>query len=150
MNLDGKKIITESTARIDRSINFPERSYAYDKLDEIMTDQKSFIEEVYTPYNNKLFSCYNFTQNNFNIWYSLMRAQSEVNEAAELIPSKTWKYSDNGEISKETKFKLLEEIIDAQKFLNQAIIRLGFNAQDVYEMHMKKSKINRKRQEEGY
>lgn len=119
-----------------------------DKLDEIMHDQSKFTDEIYDKYEGQEFSCFNFIEQYFKIWYSLMRAGSEIHEAAELIPSKLWK-----EVPKDfvlDKEKVLEEIIDAQKFINQAIQILGFNSIDVYKMHMKKSEINRKRQKDGY
>lgn len=121
-------------------------STMFDKLDSIMSDQKNFDNEMNEQYKDQPFSCYNFTKENFDIWYPLMRAQCEINESSNLIPSKTWKNSDKP-LDKQ---KLLEEIIDAQKFLNKAIISLGFTAKDVYDMHVKKSQINRQRQKEGY
>ena len=148
--MEEKIIIGKDQLTAAKTFSLPEtldKSYIWDKLDEIMSDQKVFDEEVNEQYKDQNFNCYNFRKNNFDVWYPLMRAQSEINEAADHVPSKTWKYSDNTELTKEQKYEILVEIIDAQKFLNKAIIQLGFNAQDVYETHMQKSITNRNRQE---
>jgi len=119
-----------------------------DKLDEIMHDQKKFTDEIYSKYNGQEFSCYNFKEQYFKIWYSLMRAGSEIHEAAELVPSKLWKELPPDFVLDEK--KVLEEIIDAQKFINQAVQILGFDSIEVFKMHVKKSEKNRKRQKDGY
>ena len=118
----------------------------YDKLDQIMITQRKFTDRIYNQYKNQHFSCYNFNRSRFDIWYSLVRASTEIHEASELIHSKIW--SQN--IKEFNREKMLEEIVDCQKFLNQAILLLGFTAQDVYDMHMKKDKINIQRQENNY
>lgn len=119
-----------------------------DKLDEIMIDQKHFTREIYSKYEGQEFSCFNFVEEYFKIWYSLMRAGSEIHEAAELIPSKLWKELPPDFIL--DKEKVLEEIVDAQKFINQAIQALGFDSVDMYRKHLEKSNVNRKRQKDGY
>ena len=117
-----------------------------DKLDEIMIDQKHFTREIYSKYEGQEFSCFNFVEEYFKIWYSLMRAGSEIHEAAELIPSKLWKELPPDFIL--DKEKVLEEIVDAQKFINQAIQALGFDSVDMYRKHLEKSNVNRKRPKE--
>lgn len=119
-----------------------------DKLDEIMHDQSKFTDEIYDKYKGQPFSCFNFKEEYFKIWYSLMRAGSEIHEAAELVPSKLWKEVPPDFVLDRT--KVLEEIIDAQKFINQAVQVLGYDSKEVFKMHMLKSKVNRKRQKDGY
>lgn len=123
----------------------------YDKLNEIIHDQELFTFQIYKQYKETPFSCYNFKKDHFDIYYTLDRANIEINEAKVLVDSKIWKKTtEQKALSKQKKEMILEEIIDAQKFLNQAVIQLGYNTQDLYDMHKKKSDTNRIRQQNNY
>jgi hypothetical protein len=129
-----------------RTFNFPDKSYIWDKLDEIFSQSLDFKNRIDSKFADKPFSCYNFEQNEFDINYDLDCVIEEAVEAKQLLNRKKWK-DERHEVDKQ---KLLEELIDIDKFVIQAILRLGFNACDVYEMHKKKYLKNIKRQEEGY
>lgn len=151
MEIDGKKVVFDKTGlESPKTFTLPEqKNYCFDKLDQIMEDQKLFTNEIYSKFDGQPFSCYNFKQDHFDIYYTLDRAGIETNEAKNIVDSKIWKNSTK-ELTPELKTQILEEIIDAMKFLNQAVLQLGFSAADVYDMHMKKSKVNRNRQKDGY
>lgn len=119
---------------------------SYDRLHELFDDQKRFTKEIYTKFKEQPFYCYNFDKEHFDIYYSLVCAVDEVIEAKRLVDSKIWSIKRN-EIPKKI---LLEELVDASKFIMQTIQMLGYNSNDFYNMFMEKSEINRKRQREGY
>lgn len=130
----------------DRTFVFPDKSYVWDKLDEIFSEQKQFTSQIDKQYFDKPFSCYNFDKPDFDLYYDLNCAIEELVEAIRELNTKKWK--QNKKII--DKQKILEEIVDCTKFLNQAILRLGYNANDYYDMHKKKSGINTERQKNGY
>jgi dimeric dUTPase (all-alpha-NTP-PPase superfamily) len=124
----------------------PEKSYIFDKLDEIFMDQKAFTLQIDNEYKDKPFNCYNISKTDFDLYYDLNCAIEELVEAIRELNTKRWKRTKKI-VNKE---KVLEEIVDCTKFLNQAILRLGYNANDFYELHKKKSGVNRDRQKSGY
>lgn len=143
-NNEGAKLFINS---YDRTFKLPpEKSYIFDKLDEIFRDQKEFTLQIDNQYKDNPFSCYNFDKSDFNLYYDLNCAIEELIEAIRELNTKKWKQTRKN-VNRE---KVLEEIVDATKFLNQAILRLGFNANDYYELHKKKSQINRDRQKNNY
>lgn len=146
-NNEGAKLfLNASQLSENRTVRFPEKSYIFDKLDEIFMDQKEFTSQIDKQYFNKPFSCYNINKPDFDLYYDLNCAIEELVEAIRELNTKRWK--QNKRIV--DKDKILEEIVDCTKFLNQAILRLGYNANDYYEKHKKKSKINRDRQKNNY
>lgn len=133
-----------------RTFIFPEtKNYCYDKLDQIFADQKNFKQQIDSKFENQEFSCYNFKKQLFDIDYDLNNVITEAAEAKSLLRLKKWSEKDI-ELTLELREKILEELIDVSKFLNQAIINLGYSAADYYDMHMKKSEINKKRQKNNY
>jgi dimeric dUTPase (all-alpha-NTP-PPase superfamily) len=97
-------------------------------------------------WKDKPFSCYNFTKQEFDLFYSIDNAIEELGEARRLLNRKSWK---NAKITINRK-KILEELIDAEKFINQCKLLLGFDVIESFNCHMKKDKINHKRQKRGY
>jgi dimeric dUTPase (all-alpha-NTP-PPase superfamily) len=138
------KLIVEQNAV--PTILVTEKSYMFDKLDEIFSDQKMFTNQIDNQFKDQQFSCYNFDKADFDLYYDLNCAIEELIEAIRELNTKKWKQTRK----QVDKSKVLEEIVDATKFLNQAILRLGYNANDFYELHKKKSQINRDRQKNGY
>lgn len=146
---DNDKIIKQDDNIIiePKEFNFPsEKSYIFDKLDEIFMDQREFTSQIDKQYFDQPFNCYNFDKKEYDLYYDLNCAIEELVEAIRELNTKKWK-RERKTIHKE---RILEEIVDATKFLNQAILRLGYNANDFYELHRKKSNINRERQKNGY
>ena len=123
-----------------------ERSLIFDKLDEIFQEQKQFKNQIEDQYKNNEFKCYNFEKFDYDIYYDLNCAIEELIEAIRELNTKKWKQKKKIVDRK----KVLEEIVDASKFMNQAILRLGYNANDYYELHKKKSEENRNRQKNNY
>lgn len=147
-NNEGAKIFINS-AQLSENRTFhlpPEKSYVFDKLDEIFSDQREFCSQIDKQYFDKPFNCFNFVKDDFNLYYDLNCAIEELIEAIRELNTKKWKQTRKN-VDRE---KVLEEIVDATKFLNQAILRLGYNANDFYELHKKKSQVNRDRQKNGY
>lgn len=118
----------------------------FDRLDEIFNDQKAFTNQIDSKYKDQTFSCYNFNQLEFDLYDDLNCAIAEISEAIRELNTKKWREVKNV-VDKQ---KVLEEIVDCTKFLNQAILRLGYNSNDYYNMHVSKSGTNRKRQKNGY
>lgn len=143
-----RKEFIKSQLSQDRTFTFPEqKSYIFDKLDEVFQAQKAFKEQIESNYNDHDFSCYNIPQVNYDLLDDITNIIEEAIEARRLIvPRKKW----SKKVEQIDKQKLLEELIDVSKFTLQAIIRLGYGAPDFYEAHNKKTKINKDRQENGY
>jgi dimeric dUTPase (all-alpha-NTP-PPase superfamily) len=118
----------------------------FDRLDDLFNEQKEFTNQIDSKFSNQEFSCYNFTREEYDIYDDLNCAIQEATEAIRELNTKKWK-SKRKIVNKK---KVLEEIVDCTKFLNQAMIRLGYNSNDFYNMHKKKSEINRERQRTGY
>lgn len=146
--MDNPKIeITPTGLNAIREFTLPsDKSYIWDKLDEIFTEALDFKNRIDKKFEGKPFNCYNFVKNEFDINYDLDCVIEEAVESKRLLNRKKWK-DERIPLDRE---KLLEELIDIDKFVIQAIIRLGYNANDFYLMHKKKHEKNIKRQEEGY
>lgn len=123
-----------------------EKSYLWDKLDEIFQKQLQFTNQIDGNYKDQSFSCYHFDKLEFDLYDDLNCAIQECCEAIKELNTKKWK-KQKKEVDRK---KVLIEIVDATKFLHQAVIRLGYNSTDFYEAHKNKGKENDKRQKEGY
>lgn len=125
------------------------KKYAFDRLAQIFREQEIFTDRVYKPFKDKPFNCYNFDKETFDLFYTLVRASIELSEALKEIDdhTKIWKNSKGEPYDKE---KVLKELIDVAKFCHQAILFLGYNEDDYYKGHTTKTKINHKRQDNGY
>ena len=132
----------------NRTFNFPDqKSYIFDKLDEIFEAQKAFKQQIDSNYKDKDFSCYNIPQDNYDLLDDITNIIEEAIECRRLIvPRKKW----SKKIEPLDKKKLLEELIDVSKFTLQAIIRLGYGAPDFYKAHNEKTEENKNRQKNGY
>jgi len=138
-----RKIFIESQEKVSLA---PEKSYMWDKLDEIFSEQKAFTNQINDQYKDNDFKCYNMDKFDYDIYYDLNCAIEELVEAIRELNTKKWKQKKKVVDKK----KVLEEMVDASKFIHQAIIRLGYNANDYFEMHKTKDEENKNRQKNGY
>ena len=75
-------------------------------------------------------------------------ATAMIHEAIELQRLTNWKWW-----KKPTKFddtRAKEEVIDLWHFLVQTSIELGMTPKEILDVYMKKNKVNKERQKEGY
>src|SRR5688500_17374037 len=96
----------------DRTIKFPEKSYIFDKLDEIFMDQKHFTNQINSQYKGQEFSCYHFDKGEFDIYYDINCAIEELVEAIRELNTKKWKQTRK-QVNRD---KILEELVDCTKF----------------------------------
>lgn len=119
-----------------------------DRYQEIFNKQIQFTNKMGEQWKGKPFNCYNFIKLEFDLFYSIDNAIEELGEARRLLNRKAWKKSKIDLVR--NKKKILEELIDAEKFINQCKILLGYNANDSFKFHMNKDKVNHKRQSKNY
>lgn len=117
-----------------------------DKLDIIFNKQKELTDRVYSKYAGGYFNCFNFSEKEFKTWYALVCANQEISETIQKLNFKVWKAQKKNIDKKE----ILEELCDALHFLIQAVILLGFSADDFFKAYEKKNEINHQRQSSNY
>lgn len=72
-------------------------------------------------------------------------------ECSEFVESSGWKWwKQIPDWTDEVKHNIQVELIDILHFLLSSMIIMGMNADDIYNLYMKKNKLNEKRQEDGY
>jgi hypothetical protein len=124
-----------------------EKSYLWDKLDEIFEEQRAFKIQIDSKFKGHHFSCYNIPQDNYDLLDDITNIIEEAIETRRLIvPRKKW----SKKIEPIDRKKILEELIDINKFTIQAMIRLGYGAPDMYKAHKEKTEENKRRQENNY
>lgn len=145
-------VLNKSVLGNNRTFTFPDeltKKYAFDRLEQIFREQEIFTNRIYKKFEDRDFSCYNFEKETFDLYYTIVRLIQEAFEALHEIDNHTkiWKNNKGESYDKE---KVFTELVDASKFLHQAIIFLGKNADDYYLKHTKKNEENHKRQDNGY
>ncbi len=127
--------------------DIPPKSYLWDKLDEIFEEQRAFKIQMDSQFKDQNFSCYNIPQDNYDLLDDITNIIEEAIETRRLIvPRKKW----SKKIEPIDRKKILEELIDINKFTIQAMIRLGYGAPDMYKAHKEKTEINKDRQKNNY
>lgn len=111
-----------------------------DMLRELFAMQKELNERIGV-------NCYAFNEEEQQTWVlNYTRAMSQ--ELAELIDSVPWKWWAKYQAYDKQNARV--EVIDLFHFLISLAQTLGLTAEDVYELYMKKNKVNFDRQESGY
>lgn len=149
------KLILSNDPKLPDTITINEQNkdlfkqYAFDRLEQIFREQDIFTNRIYKKFENQEFSCFNFEIETFNLYYTIVRLIQEAFEALHEIDNHTkiWKQNKGEPYDKE---KVFTELVDASKFLHQAIIFLGKNSDDFYLKHTQKNELNHKRQDNGY
>lgn len=143
LTLNGGSLSNGQTVKL----NLPEeKSYIWDKLDELFSQQKLFKEKIDSKFKEQSFGCYNITQEEYDLLDDISNIIEEAIECRKLINRKRWSEKKKPLDKK----ALLEELIDVNKFTLQAIIRLGYGAPDMYKAHKEKTVVNDDRQKDGY
>ncbi len=116
-------------------------------LQEIIEEQLKLNKKIVDNFGDIIYT------DNINLkrkWLNNMITAMQC-ECSELMESSGWKWWKKlSDWDEDTLHNLKVETVDILHFLISSMIILGMDAQEIYDLYMKKNKLNEDRQNKGY